>query len=156
MAPTFCDVRLSDSSILKSSLWHQGSPCCFKSAWLHWTKVCPPFLLTVNAFPFQKHDFSGETELPSGLWGCHQPADQPGAVRFLCLPVHGKSKRLEWRWRVGQAQSRTLVWQIKWLIRLQVHGVMWCRVYTPWWCRWGCSTRWPLASHLILGLGGRA
>lgn len=29
--------------------------------------VCHPFLLTFNAFPFQKHDFSGETELPSGL-----------------------------------------------------------------------------------------
>ncbi|KAF7654898.1 hypothetical protein LDENG_00063370 [Lucifuga dentata] len=37
------------------------------------------------------HEFPGETELPPGLRGCHQQADQPGAVRLVCLPVHGES-----------------------------------------------------------------
>lgn len=39
---------------------------------------------------FQNHEFPGETELPPGLRGCNQQADQPGAVCLLCLPVHGE------------------------------------------------------------------
>lgn len=41
--------------------------------------------------PFQNNEFSGETELPPGLRGRNQPADQPGAVCLLCLPVYGES-----------------------------------------------------------------
>lgn len=45
-------------------------------------------------FPvFQNHEFPGETELPPGLRGCNQQADQPGAVCLLRLPVYGKSSR---------------------------------------------------------------
>lgn len=48
-------------------------------------------MLTLIFAVFQNHDFPGETELPSGLWGCNQQADQPGAVCLLRLPVHGES-----------------------------------------------------------------
>ena len=33
---------------------------------------------------------AGAPELPPGLGGRHQPPDQPGALRLLCLPVHGE------------------------------------------------------------------
>ena len=49
---------------------------------------CETFVVFVV---FQNHDFPSETELPSGLRGCNQQADQPGAVRLLRLPVHGES-----------------------------------------------------------------
>ena len=40
---------------------------------------------------FQNHEFPSETELPPGLRGCNQQADQPGAVRLLRLPVYGEN-----------------------------------------------------------------
>lgn len=40
---------------------------------------------------FQNHEFPSETELPPGLRGCNQQADQPGAVCLLRLPVYGES-----------------------------------------------------------------
>lgn len=42
-------------------------------------------------FNHQNNEFPGETELPPGLWGCNQQADQPGTVCLLCLPVYGES-----------------------------------------------------------------
>lgn len=40
---------------------------------------------------FQNHEFPGQTELPPGLRGCSQQADQPRAVCLLRLLVYGKS-----------------------------------------------------------------
>lgn len=45
-----------------------------------------------------RHDdrvhLAGAPELPPGLRSRHQPPDQPGALRFLRLPVHGERGRL--------------------------------------------------------------
>lgn len=44
----------------------------------------------------QRHgyaSFPGAPELPPGLRSRHQPADQPGAVRLLCVPQHGERRR---------------------------------------------------------------
>lgn len=46
---------------------------------------------------FQNNEFPGETEFPPGLRGCHQQADQPGAVCLLRLSVYGESNRTVFR-----------------------------------------------------------
>ena len=38
----------------------------------------------------QNHDFANPAELPPGLRGGREPPDQPGALRLLCVPVHGE------------------------------------------------------------------
>ena len=45
---------------------------------------------------------AGAPELPPGLGGRHQPPDQPGALRFLRLPVHGEAWRGLPGWPEGE------------------------------------------------------
>lgn len=62
-------------------------------------------IIWLFSFFFQNHDFPGETKLPPGLRGCHQQADQPGAVCLLRLLINGESPKDELRCRTKTAAA---------------------------------------------------
>ena len=52
------------------------------------TAPAPPGHLSSATHHDDHVHLTGAPELPPGLRGCHQPQDQPGALCFLCVPVH--------------------------------------------------------------------
>lgn len=107
-----------------------------------------------NELPFcrfnhQNNEFPGETELPPGLWGCNQQADQSGAVCLLCLPVYGESDldgctSSSDRWVCLNCGDMVFIWVYAIKQRLQFHlSCVEC---------WAEGSSWETVSILSPGL----